>query len=337
MGRAIVCLVALALPAFAYAEDLADTTVNDPAKIRAAITRAIPPLEAGSRGSAENRKCFTCHSQALPVMALHAAKGKGFPIDEANLQRQIKHTRDFLQTGEKNYLQGKGQGGQVLTAGYALWMLAAAEQPPDDVTRAVANYLLSYQNNEERWQHRGKRPPSSGSDFTASFTALRGLQAYAGEELQPQLTARKEVVAKWLQKTEAKDTEDRVFRLRMMQMLDFPPVAIEKERGAIAALQREDGGWSQTGELESDAYATGSVLAALLDAGVIVDDEVVRRAVKYLLDTQQEDGTWHVSTRAIGFQEYFESGFPHGEDQFISIAASSWAMWALVKTLPEKD
>ena len=49
----------------------------------------------------------------------------------------------------------------------------------------------------------------------------------------------------------------------------------------------------------------------------------------YLLRTQLEDGTWFVRSRAFGFQPYFESGFPHGRNQFISAAATSWAAMAL--------
>ena len=55
--------------------------------------------------------------------------------------------------------------------------------------------------------------------------------------------------------------------------------------------------------------------------------------MRYLLGSQLEDGSWHVVTRAEGFQTYYESGFPHNEDQFISTAASSWAVLALLKTL----
>ncbi len=44
-------------------------------------------------------------------------------------------------------------------------------------------------------------------------------------------------------------------------------------------------------------------------------DPVYRRGVDYLLRTQQEDGTWHVVTRALGFQPYFQSGFPYDHDQ----------------------
>jgi len=36
-----------------------------------------------------------------------------------------------------------------------------------------------------------------------------------------------------------------------------------------------------------------------------------------------------VKSRAIPFQPFFESGFPHGHDQWVSMAASNWATTAL--------
>jgi len=37
-----------------------------------------------------------------------------------------------------------------------------------------------------------------------------------------------------------------------------------------------------------------------------------------------------VRSRAIPFQPYFEGGFPHGPDQWISAAATNWAVMALI-------
>jgi hypothetical protein len=51
-----------------------------------------------------------------------------------------------------------------------------------------------------------------------------------------------------------------------------------------------------------------------------------------LLTTQKPDGSWHVKTRAMGFQPYFESGYPHGHDQWISAAGGGWATMALALT-----
>jgi hypothetical protein len=82
--------------------------------------------------------------------------------------------------------------------------------------------------------------------------------------------------------------------------------------------------------MRSDAYATGQVLAALHEAGVVTaKDRPYRRAVSYLLKTQLADGSWFVESRSLPVQPYFETEFPHGRSQFISCAATAWATLAL--------
>ena len=68
-------------------------------------------------------------------------------------------------------------------------------------------------------------------------------------------------------------------------------------------------------------------------ASIPTGDIAYQNGSKFLLKTQLADGSWHVKTRAMGFQPYFESGFPHGHDQWISAAGSSWAAMALALTL----
>ena len=87
--------------------------------------------------------------------------------------------------------------------------------------------------------------------------------------------------------------------------------------------------------LTSDAYATGSALVALhLAGGAATDDPAYRRGLEFLLRDQRTDGTWFIKSRSRPFQTYFESGFPHGPDQFISAAGSGWATAALVLACP---
>jgi squalene cyclase len=97
----------------------------------------------------------------------------------------------------------------------------------------------------------------------------------------------------------------------------------------LVAKQGSDGGWGQTDNLPADAYGTGEALWALHESGMLASDSVYRRGVDYLLRTQQEDGTWHVTTRAFGFQPYFQSGFPYDHDQWISQAGTAVATIAL--------
>ena len=73
---------------------------------------------------------------------------------------------------------------------------------------------------------------------------------------------------------------------------------------------------------------------ALKEAGALpVTDKAYKRGIEFLLKTQLEDGSWYVKSRSIPFQPYFESGFPHGHDQWISAAASNWATMALALSI----
>ena len=83
----------------------------------------------------------------------------------------------------------------------------------------------------------------------------------------------------------------------------------------LIEIQRSDGGWGQTSDLPSDAYATGQVLCTLHELGMAASDDAWQRGADYLLRTQAADGSWHVKTRAAGFQPYFQSGFPYEHDQ----------------------
>ena len=81
--------------------------------------------------------------------------------------------------------------------------------------------------------------------------------------------------------------------------------------------------------MESDAYATGQALYALNVGRQMAVQSRLQKGIDYLLRTQAADGTWHVESRSIWLQPYFESGFPYGHDQFISAAGTGWAVMAL--------
>jgi ankyrin repeat protein len=109
----------------------------------------------------------------------------------------------------------------------------------------------------------------------------------------------------------------------------------------VLSEQRPDGGWSQLPTLESDAYATGETLVALKRARMFLSteptarpvlsaiDAAYKRGTQFLLNSQLADGSWYVKSRALPIQPFFESGFPHGRDQFVSAAATNWATMAL--------
>ena len=106
---------------------------------------------------------------------------------------------------------------------------------------------------------------------------------------------------------------------------------------ALKAAQNQDGSWSQLPGMPGEAYATGEALYALHVSGTVpAKDPIYQRGVQWLLRNQLPDGSWFVPTRAVPVQPHtFESGFPHGWNQFVSDGASSWAAMALLFTLPD--
>jgi N-acyl-D-amino-acid deacylase len=323
----------LVIPVAGFSQDdpVEKTPEIKASQIELAIQRSLKLLERTSAQTADSRSCFNCHGQALPVFALVEARNHGFQVDLKNLQRQLNHTHEHLRQGRENYLEGKGQGGQVDTAGYAAWTLKAGEWPGDDVTSAVVEYLLKYQSDQDHWSSSSNRPPSEVSEFSATYVALIALAQYGTSEQQTRIDERKSQVKQWLLSAAARDTEDQVFRLQSLPYIDVGQNLIREKATELIAQQREDGGWAQTAEMASDAYATSTVLGALHQTSSLdVDDPVYQRGIRYLIDKQKEDGSWHVVTRSKPFQEYFESGFPHGVDQFISTTATGWAVIALL-------
>jgi hypothetical protein len=305
-----------------------------PDPVRLAVGSAVPTLVAGAAGHSDQKSCFACHNQAYPALALAAARKRGFDIPTEFFKGQAEHIAEFLTTNKQRFLEGKGTGGQTATAAYALFTLELAGHKPDDTTAAVAQYLLRFEPTRDYWRMTSNRPPTESSDFTTTYVAMRALRTYGSEKDREMIAKRVEAARGWLIKTPGKEAEDRVFRLLGLKEAR----ATEKEIAAAAwellKTQRADGGWSQLDGGESDAYATGSALYALHHAGGLkVDTAAYKAGVAFLLKTQLPDGTWKVKSRSKPFQPYYESGFPHEKDQFISISASGWATAALVPAM----
>ena len=307
-------------------------------EVRKAVHAALPLLEKASRGSAEQRKCFTCHSQALPVMALSEARLRNFEVNSENYERQIKHTIAHLRKGKENYAQGKGQGGGVDTAGFALWTLEVGEYSADPIVDAVTNFLLTSPGDSDHWQCSSSRPPSESSDFTTTYLAIRALKYYSNKDQQQSVQERFKSALKWLLSAKPLTTEDKVFHLRALSYLDAPDESLKRYAAALLDAQRPDGGWSQTDAMESDPYATATALVSLIRTGHVNRHHAgYGKGISFLLKQQTTQGSWHVKTRSKPFQKYFETGFPHEKDQFISTTATAWATLALLLALPSQE
>jgi hypothetical protein len=217
---------------------------------------------------------------------------------------------------------------------YGLFGLAEEGVAPNSVTDAVTSCLSGLQKPDGSWEGGDTRPPLAGRNpLVYTALAVRGLSVYSPPGRRREMNARIARAKEFLRQATADDTQDEVFKLLGLVWTGARQAEISTQARRVLGLQHGDGGWGQWPNMPSDAYATGQALYALHVSGERASSAAYRNGTQYLLRTQLEDGSWYVRSRAIGFQPYVDSGFPHGPDQFISAAATSWAVIALSHAL----
>jgi squalene cyclase len=160
------------------------------------------------------------------------------------------------------------------------------------------------------------------------------LQRYGIPARAAEFKGRVTLAAAWLQKATPHSTYQHALQLLALSAAGVGKDAVKKVADSLLAQQRSDGGWAGNPNLGSDAHSTGVALHALRESGFLsVAGLAHRRGVQYLLSTQYPDGSWHVRSRAVGFQPYFQSGFPFEHDQWISAAATGWAAEAIARSI----
>jgi hypothetical protein len=275
-------------------------------------------------------------------MAVSLARKTGFRVDERIAAEQVKANAAFIAKNRDRMHQGflipaGDTFGSDLMA-YVLIGLNGEHYPADLDTDTAAMFIRMQQRPDGHWEsNRSDTRPPLGSDYVGQTAlSMHALQLYAPKTDRPGYQKSVRLAAAWLSELKPLDNDDRCWKLLGLAWGHSNGEVIRKSMQDLLATQRSDGGWSDLPSMRSSsAYATGRALFALGTAGLSVSDPAYKRGVQYLLTTQQEDGSWFVKTRALAFQPYFDAGFSHGYDQFISAAGSSWATMALVLSAQE--
>ena len=300
------------------------------ASARAAVERSIPLLQRADVTFLRKSGCVSCHNNSLAAMAVARARANGLSVNNEIARAQLQAIGAYIHGWRERVLQGDGIPGYTDTVSYILLGLAAEHYPADEATDALAYYVQRKQLSNGRWRINDHRPPHESSDIQSTALALRGIQVYGLKARRAEFDVTVRRAARWLETARPASTEDRAFQLLGLTWAGTSKDLIRKSAHALLADQKPDGGWAQIPTLSSDAYATGEALVALNDSATLtVTGPEYTRGVRFLLNTQFEDGSWYVRTRSQPIMPLFDSDFPFGRDQWISAAATNWAVMAL--------
>ena len=306
--------------------------------VSAAIARSIPGIQKADASFIGKAGCFSCHNNSLAAMAVSQARRMGVRVDEQIAAQQVKANMSVLTPQRDRFHQGifaqvEDVFGQIVL-GYVLVGLDAEHHKPDLDTDAAAMYIRMHQMIDGHWEFGmfDQRPPICSDYVGQTAIAMHTLQLYAPQADTAAYADAITRASEWLAQVKPNLTSDLAWKTLGLAWAGNQAPALTSATRALIAAQKPDGGWSDIPSMGSTAYATGQALVALREAGVAASDAAFKRGVDYLLKTQNEDGSWFVQSRAMGFQPYFDSGFPHKYDQWLSAAGTSWATMALAMT-----
>ena len=334
------CLLPLALAAGAVAQETGEP-VPEP-QLRAAAEKAFKPIEHSQRVWNKNEQmCTSCHHQHFPILAAKLARTRGIAIDGPLAGEIVANTfarlRDLDMVVQGLYYIDITDDALLLT------VAEVAGVRRNLATDAHAQFLVSSQRSDGSWYTMDARPPQTHSRFTVTALSARAVAVYLPERLAEEKRAVIGRARGWLLKTQPRTNEDRISRLLGLGWTGADAAHRKQAAQQLIAEQRPDGSWSQLPSRDGDAYATGAALHALHEAtGLPTSDPVYQRGLRFLLKTQQADGSWRVESRlhppAPVSPPYFNAEFPHGRrHQFISIMGSTWATVSILQAIPPKS
>jgi squalene cyclase len=201
----------------------------------------------------------------------------------------------------------------------------------------ITGHLLRHQEMDGSWgwssaPPQNRAPPHFESDEVATLLALLALGAHPPAEATQakEVEQSRERALAWLAKQQRQDTTQAAgLRLLLQAQSGAPRAAIDAAIAEFLKRQHADGGWSQVRELPSDAYATGQALYFLGLAGVKHDEPAIERGAAWLVQTQQEDGSWPMTPRAHPGAKPSTNTWP------IRYLGSAWGTLGLLRSTPD--
>jgi hypothetical protein len=318
-------------------------------QVHQTVERAIGYIQAESASWLSTRKCAACHHAPLALWAVAEAERDGYPIDKKfavetvesllGSKEKLLASRIFPNPADPPDPRPQGSG---LNMGLPFLAVAARAFPEltdgqKQSLQLIADEIVSKQQPDGSWEFFAglRRPPINESQATDAAWIIMALAAETNDaSTESQRTALTKAIA-WLDAAGQTNLhQEKAFQVLLGVRAGKPRDALQHTIDQLLALQRPDGGWSQTvPEPRSDAYATGQTLYVLALAGFTAERPEIKRAIDFLVATQLPDGTWPMISRST------PDGSPGSSKLMtpINCATSSWATLGLARVMPRTN
>src|SRR5262245_23942243 len=313
-----------------------------------AVGRAIGYLQTESADWLKTRKCAACHHVPMPLWALSEADQRGYVTDRkyvADTVESLLGSRDKLLASKifpnpadapDPRPQGRGLNMGLPFLAVAARSLPSLTEGQKQSLKLIAEEIVKKQQPDGSWEFFAtlRRPPINESQTTDAAWIIMALQGETGPDSpKSQREALSKAIA-WLDAAKRSDLhQDKVLKVLLGVRSGKPRKALQATIDELLALQRADGGWSQTVPgWKSDAFATGQTLYVLSLAGFTAERPEIKRGIDFLVATQKPDGSWTMISRST----------PNGEPGSaklrtpITCTASSWATLSLARLVPKE-
>ncbi len=317
-----------------------------PQQVQQAIERAIPYLQTESATWLSTRGCAACHHAGMPFSALGEADRQGYAIDKKYLTDKIESllgSKEKLMTSRifpdpaappDPRPQGRGLNMGLPFLAVGARSMPSLEEGQKQSLKLIAEEIVKKQQADGSWEWFAglRRPPINESQTTDAAWIIMALEAETGADAsESQRVALQKAIA-WLEAAKPADLhQDKAMKVLLGARSGKPREALQTTIDELLALQRPDGGWSQTvPEPKSDAFATGQTLYALSLAGYTAERAEIKRGIDFLVATQAADGSWPMISRST------PDGSPGSSKLLtpINCASASWATLGLARLVP---
>ena len=214
--------------------------------------------------------------------------------------------------------------------------MPSLEEGQKQSLKLIAEEIVSKQQPDGSWEFFAtlRRPPINESQTTDAAWIIMALEGEARPDAPESQHAALAKAIAWLSAAKSSDLhQDKALKLLVAARNRKPRETMQATIDELLALQRADGGWSQTvPEPRSDAFATGQTLYALSLAGYNAERAEIKRGIDFLVATQSTDGSWPMVSRST------PDGSP-GSSKLLSpivCTASSWATLGLSRLVPRE-